>query len=106
MKWSNNAKRNALMQRIETHMRDPEVLGESEIRRYVKAFPRELDCNIAQYGCLLITCTQVREWCEAAGYTSVDKWPDSRLWDEYRDMVGTIARAIVIVKRTPYDKFD
>lgn len=75
-------------------MRDPEVLGESEVRRYVREFPGEPDCNIAQHGCLLVSSTCIRKWFEAAGYTNISGWSYTRLWDEYRDMVDTIARAI------------
>lgn len=94
MKWSVNDKRNALMQRIETQMRDPEVLGESEIYRYVKEYPGQPDHGIAQHGCLLVSNMVIRGWFKQAGYASIDKWSNTRVWTEYKGMVGTIARRI------------
>ena len=68
----------------------------SEIRRYVKTFPKEPDHNLAQYGNVKASYYDIRRAYKKAGYGStIDKMNDERLWNTYMRQVGYVARHIL-----------
>lgn len=66
----------------------------NEIRRYRKAFPTELDHNLAQHSRLLVSPYQVRELYEKYGYKTIHKKSDEQVWKIYLTQVGYIARQL------------
>lgn len=91
-KISKNVKLNAVLNEIAN---DLEEMGMNEVRRYRENFPRETDYNIVQYGNLLIYYYDVREMYKRAGYKTMDKWSDSRVWETYKRQVGYMAEKMV-----------
>jgi hypothetical protein len=91
-KFSVNAKLNAVLNEI---FNDLEEMGVNEVRRYVREFWYCNDYNIVQYGNLLIYYSDVRELYKRAGYKSMDKMSDSKIWDIYKRQVGYMARTIL-----------
>lgn len=96
-KYSKNRKLNDLLLSIEEDllsMEEPKELAISEIKRYMKAFPKEPDYNIAQYGNLLVSSYQVRELLTSCGYAE-QRVSDDEIWERYKRQVGYVARQIV-----------
>lgn len=96
-KYSKNNKLNDLLLSIEDDllsMEDTKEIAISEIKRYMKAFPKEPDCNIAQYGRLLISSYQVRELLASCGYAE-QRVSDNKIWERYKRQVGYVARQII-----------
>lgn len=76
---------------------DTKEASRAEIARYVREFGRtESDCNLVQYGNLLIYYYQVRDFYVSHGY----KWEsekthsDQEIWATYMRQVGYVAREI------------
>ena len=88
-KFSKNAKLNALLTSI---YEDLQELGNETIQHYKAEFPHKGDYNIVEYGNLLIYYHDIRKLYEDAGYKSVLKWSDERIWATYKRQVGYIAR--------------
>lgn len=79
------------------HISDTKKESMSEIRRYMREFPRQIDYNIAQYGNLLIYYYDVRQMYKKAGYakSTIDKMSDAKIWQTYKRQVGYVARKLV-----------
>ena len=95
-KYSKNRKLNDLLLSIEEDllsMEDNKEIAISEMKRYMKAFPKEPDYNIAQYGRLLISSYQVRELMTSCGYAE-QRVSDDEVWERYKHQVGYVARQI------------
>ena len=88
-KFSKNAKLNAILTSI---FEDMQELGNETIQHYKREFPHKGDYNIAEYGNLLIYYCDIRKLYEDAGYKSILKWSNSRIWETYKRQVGYIAR--------------
>ena len=88
-KFSKNPKLNAVLTRI---YEDLQALGVDEVKRYKKEFPREIDFNLAMYGNLLIYYVDIRVMYAMAGYKSLGRFSDSRIWETYKRQVGYVAR--------------
>lgn len=98
-KWSVNAKLNGVLCEIEQDLRgmcETEAESMEEVRRYVRDFPREIDFNLAQYGCLLVYHDQVKEFYKKHGYKTLEKVSDSKRWELYKRQVGYVARRITM----------
>jgi len=92
-KFSKNKKLNAVLFGI---YEDLQEFGLSEIKHYYNEFKNEADFNIAQYGNLLIYYADIREFYKNAGYKSMEKMSDSKIWDIYKNQVGYVARKILL----------
>lgn len=95
--FSVNTKLNGVLNEIYADlltMCDSEEQSRKEIKRYCKEFPRVTDCNLAQYGNVLIYYCQVREMYARHGYRSMDRLSDSKVWEIYKGQVGYVARKI------------
>lgn len=88
-KFSKNAKLNAVLNEI---YEDIEEMGINEVRRYYQEFRRETDYNIVMYGNLLIYYEDVRMMYARAGYKSMDKMSDQKIWEIYKAQVGYVVR--------------
>lgn len=96
-KYSKNRKLNNLLLSIEDDllsMEDNKEIAISEMKRYMKTFPKEPDYNIAQYGRLLISSYQVRELLKSCGYAE-QRVSDDEVWERYKRQVGYVARQII-----------
>lgn len=95
--FSVNTKLNGVLNEIYADllaMCDTEEQSRSEIKRYCKEFPRVTDCNLAQYGNVLIYYYQVRDMYAKHGYKSMERMSDNRVWSIYLQQVGYVARMI------------
>lgn len=89
-KFSKNKKLNYVLNFIKE---DLEELGHEEVKRYIKEFyGKEPDFNLAQYGNLLIYFDDVRKLYKKAGYKTVDKFSDDKIWGIYLRQVGWVAQ--------------
>ena len=66
-----------------------------ELRRYKTDFPREIDYNVAQYGNLRCYYSDVENMYKDAGYKTVLKFSNEKLWDTYRRQVGYVVREML-----------
>lgn len=95
-KWSINKKLNTCLQAIADSLLEmcntPEE-SLSEIKRYMREFPKEPDYNIAQYGNLLVYYDEIREFYKNCGYSakSIGRDSDTKLWEIYKRQVGSVA---------------
>lgn len=89
LKLSKNQKLNTLLNAI---YEDLQEMGHDEVKRYRKEFGYESDCNIAQYGNLLIYYGDIRDLYKNCGYKCIDSWSDEKIWNTYKRQVGYIAR--------------
>lgn len=90
IKFSKNKKLNTVLQAIYNDL--TENLGSDEVRRYKNEFKNEIDFNIAQYGNLLCYYNDIRQFYKDAGYKSLDKLSDAKVWNIYKRQVGYVAR--------------
>jgi hypothetical protein len=93
--FSTNKKLNAVLSEIHDyllHVSDTRAESIRTVKRYRNEFPREIDYNIAQYGNLLIYYDNVRKFYEKAGYTTMKKWSDNKIWETYKRQVGWVVR--------------
>lgn len=96
-RFSQNKKTNGVLNEIFNDlltMCDTEEQSRNEIKRYCKEFPRVTDCNLAQYGNVLIYYYQVRDMYTKHGYKSMDRMSNNKVWSIYLHQVGYIARMI------------
>ena len=91
-KFSKNVKLNKILMGI---YEDLQELGISEIKRYYEDFRNEIDYNIAQYGNMLIYFYDIREFYKNAGYKTMEKWSDTKIWETYKRQVGYVARILL-----------
>lgn len=89
IKFSKNKKLNTVLQAI---YNDLQELGTDKIKRYKREFKNEIDFNIAQYGNLLCYYFDIRNFYKTAGYKTLDKFSNDKIWDIYKRQVGYIAR--------------
>lgn len=95
--FSVNTKLNGVLNEIYNDLleiSDTEEQSRSEIKRYCKEFPRVTDCNLAQYGNVLIYYYQVRDMYAKHGYKSMERMSDNKVWHIYLQQVGYVARMI------------
>ena len=90
-KFSKNPKLNTVLKAIYDDLQE---LGIDEIKRYKKEFKHEKDYNIAQYGNMLIYFDDVRSLYKKAGYKTLIKYSDSKIWDIYLHQVRYMANLI------------
>lgn len=95
-KFSKNVKLNTALNGI---YEDLEEFGVEEVKRYYNEFKNEQDYNIAQYGNLLIYYADIREFYKNAGYKSMEKMSDSKVWDIYKRQVGYVARRMILEEK-------
>lgn len=91
-KFSKNVKLNTVLMEIYEDLKE---LGIDEVKRYKDEFKHETDYNIAQYGNLLIYYADIKEFYKNAGYKSIEKMSDSKVWDIYKRQVGYVARILL-----------
>lgn len=89
IKFSKNKKLNTVLQSI---YNDLQELSTDEVKRYKNEFKNEIDFNIAQYGNLLCYYNDIRQFYKNAGYKSLDKLSDAKIWNIYKRQVGHVAR--------------
>ena len=91
IKFSPNAKLNYVLNDIYEDLKE---LGKSEVLRYKKSYPGEIDFCIAQNGHMRVYYYQIRDLYKKAGYAASmwDKWSDDKLWNTYLRQVGYVAR--------------
>ena len=87
--FSKNKKLNTAFQAI---FDDLQALGIEEVRHYKKEFSNEKDFNIAQYGNMLVYFDDIRKFYKQAGYKTLDKGSDEKIWELYLRQVGFVAR--------------
>lgn len=91
-KFSKNVKLNTVLMGIYEDLKE---LGVEEVKRYMGEFKHEPDFNIAQYGNMLIYFYDIREFYKNAGYKSMEKMSDGKIWEIYKRQVGYVARILV-----------
>ena len=91
-KFSKNVKLNNALNGI---YEDLQEFGIDEIKHYYNEFKNEPDFNIAQYGNMLIYFYDIKEFYKNAGYKSMEKMSDSKVWDIYKRQVGYVARILI-----------
>ena len=91
-KFSKNVKLNTVLMGIYEDLKE---FGIEEVKRYKEEFKYEPDYNIAQYGNLLIYYADVREFYKNAGYKSMEKMSDGKIWEIYKRQVGYVARILI-----------
>ena len=91
-KFSKNVKLNKVLMGIYEDLKE---FGIEEVKRYMGEFKNEVDYNIAQYGNLLIYYYDVKEFYKNAGYKSIEKMSDSKVWEIYKRQVGYVARILI-----------
>lgn len=95
-KFSKNLKLNTALNGIYIDLQE---LGINEIKRYYNDFKNEVDFNIAQYGNMLIYYYDIKEFYKNAGYKSMEKMSDSKIWDIYKRQVGYVARKMLLEEK-------
>ena len=93
MKYSKNKKLNNVLNDIEESIKE---LDETEVKRYMQVFKHEIDYNIAQYGNLLIYYDHIRELYRKAGYKSIEKMSDEKIWNIYKRQVGYVCKVLYL----------
>lgn len=91
-KFSKNKKLNNALNGIYEDLKE---FGVEEVKRYMGEFKHESDYNIAQYGNMLIYFYDIREFYKNAGYKSIEKMSDGKIWEIYKRQVGYVARILV-----------
>ena len=91
-KFSKNVKLNTVLMGIYEDLKE---FGIEEVKRYMGEFKHEPDYNIAQYGNMLIYFYDIREFYKNAGYKSMEKMSDSKIWEIYKRQVGYVARILL-----------
>ena len=89
-KYSKNKKLNKVLTEIEYDI--IYNLGISDLRRYIKAYPNEIDFNIAQYGNLLVYYHDIYTFYASCGYKATSKFSADKIWETYKRQVGYVAR--------------
>lgn len=95
-KFSKNVKLNTVLNGIYENLQE---LGINEIKRYYNDYKFEPDFNIAQYGNMLIYFYDIKEFYKNAGYKSIEKMSDSKVWDIYKRQVGYVARKMLLEEK-------
>lgn len=99
-KWSINKKLNTCLQAIADSLLEMCETPEeslSEIKRYMREFPKEPDYNIAQYGNLFVYYDEIREFYKSCGYSvkGVARRSNDDLWATYKHQVGYVANCLI-----------
>lgn len=95
--FSNNPKYNKVANEIYNDLltiHETETESIDEINHYKKAFPKEPDFNLVQYGNMLIYYSDVRELFARCGYSAkhLARLSDSKIWEMYIYRVGFVVR--------------
>ena len=97
--FSKNKKLNTVLTAIKNDIfqiyGNDEKLVFSELKRYKNNFPREIDYNFAQYGNLLVYYSSIRDFYRDAGYKSLERFSNEKIWEIYKRQVGHIIGAIL-----------
>lgn len=96
-RFSQNKKTNGVLNEIYNDLleiSDTEEQSRNEVKRYCKEFKRLSDCNLVDYGNMLIYYEDIRAMYRKHGYKSLDRLSDGKVWDIYRHQVGYVARMI------------
>lgn len=91
-KFSKNVKLNKALNGIYADLKE---FGIEEIKHYYNEFKYEVDYNIAQYGNMLIYYYDIKEFYKNAGYKSIEKMSDSKVWEIYKRQVGYVAEKML-----------
>lgn len=97
-KYSPNKKLETCLCHIEQallKMQNTPAESVNNIRRYVKTFPNEPDHNLVQFGNLMVSSNQVREFYRDCGYKSMRNKSDDKIWATYLNQVGYVARQLL-----------
>ncbi len=89
-KFSKNKKLNYVLNDIYNYLME---MGKNEIKRYMQAFPNEMDYNIYQYGKMRIYNDEIRELYK--NYKCLKNASIDKLIEIYKRQVGYMARLIV-----------
>lgn len=92
-KLSVNKKTNIVLNDI---YEDLQELGIEEVKRYKKAFSRETDYNLVQYGNMRIYYDDIRELYKKANIKTMENASDDFLWCKYKEQVGYVARMMIL----------
>ncbi len=92
MKYSKNKKLNAILNAIETELKE---LGLDEVKRYYNEFKHEPDYNIAQYGNVLVYYDDIYKLYRNCGYKCTDKFSADKIWETYKRQVGYVTRELM-----------
>lgn len=95
-KFSKNVKLNTVLNGIYEDLKE---FGVEEVKRYRDEFKHEPDFNIAQYGNMLMYYYDIKEFYKNAGYKSMEKMSDSKVWEIYKRQVGYVARKILLEEK-------
>lgn len=95
-KFSKNVKLNNALNGI---YKDLQEFGIEEIKHYYNEFKNETDFNIAQYGNMLIYFYDIKKFYKNAGYKSIEKMSDSKVWEIYKRQVGYVARKMLLEEK-------
>lgn len=96
-KYSINKKLNNVYTAIKQQLlniHDNETESVQEVKHYMTSFPKEVDYNIAQHGNMLTYYSDVRNMYAGAGYISISRYSDGKLWNIYLRQVGYVAREL------------
>lgn len=96
-RFSQNKKTNGVLNEIYNDLleiHDTEEESRNEVKRYRKEFPRLSDCNLVDYGNMLIYYEDIRAMYRKHGYKTLDRLSDNKVWDIYKRQVGYVARLI------------
>ena len=98
MKYSVNKKLNTLLNMIEAEIFNRYENREdaiAEIKSYYTFHRNEPNYNFAQYGCARVYYADVYNLYREAGYTSTDRYTETRLQETYCRQVGYVIREIL-----------
>lgn len=96
-RFSQNKKTNGVLNEIYNDLleiSDTEEQSRNEVKRYAKEFKRLSDCNLVDYGNMLIYYEDIRAMYRKYGYKSLDRLSNIKVWDIYKGQVGYVARLI------------
>lgn len=91
---------NGILEQLK-NIHDTEQDSLNEVRHYANGFPKEVDYNIASYGCLLVYYTDIRKFYVECGHPSAETLDADVLWDIYKRDVGYVATCVVLGKVNP-----
>lgn len=95
-KFSKNVKLNTALNSIYEDLQEFRI---SEIKHYYNKFKNEPDFNIAQYGNLLVYYCDIKEFYKNAGYKSIEKMSDSKVWEIYKRQVGYVVEKMLLEEK-------
>ena len=91
-KFSKNNKLNTVLTAIKDDLIE---MGIDEVKRYFNEFKSEPDYNIVNYGNMLIYYDDIYKFYREAGYKSLDRVSNNKIWEIYRRQVGYVVGRLV-----------